>query len=49
MWCVGSELLRSRWIAVLRPDVQTGFSLDGKLLMDTIYDGDDWSIIIVGD
>ena len=31
-----------RWIAVLRPDVQTGFYLDGKLLMDTIYDGDDW-------
>lgn len=31
-----------RWIAVLRPDVQIGFSLDGKLLMDTIYDGDDW-------
>lgn len=30
------------WIAVLRPDVQIGFSLDGKLLMDTIYDGDDW-------
>lgn len=30
------------WIAVLRPDVQIGFSLDGKLLMDAIYDGDDW-------